>query len=527
MVKHSDGKELYQRLRALPWQRLWQDEVPRFDRATARERFENVAVVRAVAVVFSESGRVEQKDQVQEWLLRLLRDPQEKIRRYAIAALPKIGAGAAEEAALLALLRSTASAREEKFLGQTLDKIGGAATLAAMAAGHGLSPRTAQKVTASIARSQSPSCVRLDAQIADVDRLRIHLRGRKGLETIVREEVNEQGKFRVIEVEPGHVAITPLAPCSLADIFALRCFGTVGFVLGLLRPASDAESIEALAAAIASAPARRLFAALTEGAIRYRLDFIGKGHRRGAVRRVTERVYALCPQILNDARAAPWAVDIHTSRRGDSVELRPRLTPDPRHPYRLDDVPAASHPPLAACMARLAGRGENEIIWDPFCGSGLELIERALPAGVRRLYGSDRSAAAIEIAGRNLAAAQLPSVEAQLICCDFRDFAARAGVAPHSLTLIITNPPLGQRVRIPDLRGLFDDLFAAAAEMLRPGGRLIFTNPFRMESPQPSLRRRSRNIVDMGGFDCRLEVYEKTGRSDSRLSRSLDLSGST
>ena len=512
MKSGNASKELYRQLRAVPWLRLWAEEVARFDRATARERFERVSVIRAVGVVFAESGPAEQKDEVTQWLRRLLHDPEEKIRRYAMAALPKIGAGAGEEAELLALLRTTTSAREEKFLGQTLDKIGGAATLETMETAGGFSPQTVQRVKASVARSQSPSAIRMESVVSDFDRLRIHLRGRRGLEGIVREEVEEQGKFRVVDVNRGLVAITALAPFTLADIFALRCFDTMGFVLGLVKPASPAASIKALASAIASPLSQRLLAALTEGSIRYRLDFIAKGHQRGAVRLVADRAYALCPRILNDARESPWAVDIHPTAHGDSVELRPRLTPDPRHTYRLDDVPAASHPPLAACMARLVGRMENESVWDPFCGSGLELIERTLRGGVRRVYGTDRSAAAIGIAGRNFAAAQPGPVEARFTCCDFRDFATLAGLAPHSLTLIITNPPLGRRVRIPNLRGLFDDLFAVAAQLLQPGGRLVFTNPFRMESPQPTLRLQSRQVVDLGGFDCRLEVWRKAAR---------------
>ena len=510
MKSGQASKDLYKQLRALPWARLWAEDVARFDRAAPRERFESVAVIRAVGVVFPESGPVEQRDEVKQWLLGLLHDPEEKVRRYAMAALPKLGAGASEEAELLAILRTGANAREEKFVGQTLNKIGGAATLESIGAAGALSPQTEQRVKASVARAESPSAVRMDRVVSGEGRLRIHLRGRKGLEGIVREEVEAQGKFRVVDVDPGLVAITALAPFTLADLFALRCFGSVGFVLGLVKPAGESDSVESLASLIASPLAQRLFTALTEGSIRYRLEFVGKGHQRAAVRSVADRAYALCPKILNDAREAPWAIDIHATGRGDSVELRPRLTPDPRHAYRLDDVPAASHPPLAACMARLAGRVEDEIVWDPFCGSGMELIERAQLGGVRRAYGTDRSAAAVGIAGRNFAAAHGDSVEARFICCDFRDFAGTEGIAPNSLTLIITNPPLGRRVRIPGLRGLFDDLFACAARLLQPGGRLVFTNPYRMESPQSSLSLQSRRVVDLGGFDCRLELYRKS-----------------
>jgi hypothetical protein len=123
--------------------------------------------------------------------------------------------------------------------------------------------------------------------------LRIHLRCRRGVEGIVREEVTEfiakRGKFRFVDVPTGVVAITPTAPFARTNIYAMR----------------------------------------------YRLDFIGKGHQRGAVRDVVNRAYARCPEILNDARRAPWAMDIHATPRGLLVEPQrarayPRLPVEPR-----------------------------------------------------------------------------------------------------------------------------------------------------------------------------------------------------
>ena len=512
MKSANTSKELYRQMRAMQWEPLWKEEVARFDRASPRERFERVSVIRAVGVVFLESGPAGQRDEVRQWLRKLLQDPEEKIRRYAIAALPKIGAGAGGEEELLALLRSGTNEREAKFLGQTLDKIGGAATLEVLGATGALGLHTEQKVRASVARTQSPSAILMDREIADFRGLRIHLRGRAGLEAIVREEVEAQGKFSVLDVQPGLVAITVQAPFTLGDIFALRCFGTVGFVLGNVKSTDDTASTDALASLIASPLSQRLLSTLTQGAIRYRLDFVAKGHQRAAVREIANRAYALCPQLLNDAREAPWAIDIHPGANGDSVELRPRLSPDPRHAYRLDDVPAASHPPLAACMARLAGPQENESVWDPFCGSGLELIERTRLGGVRRVFGSDLSAEAVAIATRNFAASQPGAVAGRFTRCDFRDFPDLQELPAGSVTLIISNPPLGRRVPIRDLRGLFEDLFAVAANLLAPGGRLVFTNPFRMESPERSLKLQSRQTVDLGGFECRLELYRKVAR---------------
>jgi 23S rRNA G2445 N2-methylase RlmL len=202
-------------------------------------------------------------------------------------------------------------------------------------------------------------------------------------------------------------------------------------------------------------------------------------------------------------------MDIYPDGRACSVELRPNLTPDPRFYYRRQDVPAASHPQLAACMARLAGRVRHEIIWDPFCGSALELIECALLGGVESLHGTDRSAAAIAIAQANFAAAGIATVPAKFTCCDFRDFEKRAGLGPASVSLLITNPPLGGRVPIADLRGLMDDLFSVAATVLRPGGRLVFANPLPAQTAHPPLQLKFRQAVDFGGFDCRLEMYHK------------------
>ncbi len=512
----KSDKDLYRQLRTLSADQLWNDEVPRFDRASPKERMERVAVIRAVGVVFSASGTTEQRDAARAWLRHLLQDPSEKIRRYAMAAMPKIGAGKNEEGALLSLLKTPVGEREKKSLGLALDKIGGEATLEAVTKTPGLLPQTEQKVRASIERRESPGSIRMDAALSNFDGLRIHLRCRNGLETIVRDEVQEyieqNGKFRVLNVHSRCVAIEPAAPFSLADIYQLRCFATVGFVLGTARIASPTESIDALAALITSPMSQSLLRTFTEGSIRYRLDFIGKGHQRAAVRDVVNRAYAMCPEILNDPRLAPWAMDIHPATHGSSVELRPKFAPDPRLAYRTDDVAAASHPPLAACMARLAGRVDGETIWDPFCGSGLELIESALLGGVEKIIGTDTSPEAIVIAKANVAAAKLGTVQSHFACCDFHDYAKVEGLGRESVTLVITNPPMGRRIRVPNLRGMFADLFSVATAALKPGGRLVFPNPMRIEPRDASLKLEFQQIVDLGGFDCRLEMYRKPAR---------------
>ena len=500
--KQNAGKELYRQLRGLSWEKLWAEEVPGFDAATPAERAERVAVVRAVGVVFSESGPGELANEVRVWLRNLLNDPSEKVRRYAMNALPKVGAGREEESDLLDLLKKTRIDREKKFLAGALDKIGGEQTLAAT---QGLLPQTEQKARAAVARGGSPSSIRMGRMLEDFAGVTINLRGRRGLEGMVRQEVEKvaHGSFRVLDQSDGLVVIEPVTPFSLADVYKLRCFGTAGFSLGTVPAGRLAEVID-------SPLALRLFRTFTEGAARYRIDFISKGHQRAAVRELANRVYALCPEILNDPRSALWAMDVHSTARGEMAELRPRLIPDPRFAYRLRDIPAASHPPLAASMARLAGKMEEEFVWDPFCGSGVELVECALRGGVRRLFGTDLSPEAIAVAQNNLAAAGIAPQDAQLVCCDFREHESIEDLEAGRVSLIITNPPLGMRVPIPNIRQLIDDLFSVAAVALKPGGRLVFINPLRTESPHRHLKLQFRQLVDMSGFDCRMEMYVKS-----------------
>jgi 23S rRNA G2445 N2-methylase RlmL len=505
----KSDQDLYKRLRDLPKEDLWNNEVPRFNAAPPRERMEQVPLIRAVGMIFSRFGSEEEKTVVRDWLIALLRDPQEKIRRYALAALPKIGAGEQGEREMLALLKQSAEEREKRHLGRALEKVGGEATLAVIDEGIDLPAITVQKVRAGVSRKEGTEGVLLDARLPIDSDMRVHLRCRRGLEEFVREEALERlspAEWLIEKATPGCVTLKPLNDFTLASLHRIRCFATVAFPLGTIRGTEGPKWIESLARCIASDRTRDLMLGGTEGAPRYRLEFAGRGHQRGAIRQVIDRAYALSPEILNDARQAPWSVDVIPTGSGESiVELRPRLYPDPRLGYRCEDIAAASHPPLAACMARLAGIEPNDVIWDPFCGSGLELIERSLLGGVTAAHATDLDPRAIAVARQNFAAAGLAGTTAEFTECDFR----KAPLAPGSISLVMTNPPLGRRVRIKDMQGLFSDLYAAASRALRTGGRLVFVNPLRTEPSDPSLKLEYRKTVDLGGFNCRLELYRK------------------
>ena len=520
----KSDQDLYKRLRDLPKEQLWNLEVPRFDAASPRERMQGVALIRALGTIFSRFGTEEEKAAVRGWLTALLRDPQEKIRRYAMAALPKMGGDQGAEAQMLILLKKDGGEREKRHLGRALEKIGGNATLSFMAQGASLPELTQQKVQATIARRENPGTINLEALLPGKPGMQINLRCRRGLEKIVREEAAEQldpSIFRPGPVRPGCVTLTPLKPFSLSMLYELRCFATVGLRIGLIENSSGPQWEDDLAGCIASPTARKIMGAATNGQPRYRLDFPARGHQRGAIRNAVQQAHTLAPELLNDARQAPWSVDVipvgsgPRRQRDAIVELRPRLYPDPRLGYRKDDIAAASHPPLAACLARLAAQASpdsdepRQVVWDPFCGSGLELIERSMLGGVLTVHGTDLDPAAIGIARANFEAAGLENVSGMFTSCDFRDAEQLAGIAPGSITLVITNPPLGRRIRVKDMRGLIADFFLAAAKALEPEGLLIFTNPLRDGPTSPLLKLEYRQTVDLGGFDCQLEVYSK------------------
>lgn len=157
-----------------------------------------------------------------------------------------------------------------------------------------------------------------------------------------------------------------------------------------------------------------------------------------------------------------------------------------RRGYRQEAVEAPLNEVLAAAMILMTGwRGECDLI-DPMCGSGTIAIEAALIArgiapGVFRkeyafekwpdfdrdlfdhiyndesnerefshkIYGYDINRNAVEIATHNVKAAGL-SKDIEIIQQDFHQF-----TQPKEKSIIITNPPYGERISTPDLLSLY------------------------------------------------------------------------
>jgi hypothetical protein len=130
------SRDLYKELRGLSAARLWNEEVPRFQQLAPSEREAHAAVVRAVGVKMANTRDATQRTAAREWMLSLLDDPSERVRRYALGALPKIGGDPAVERALLQMLRqpvhgdAAVADRERRNVAAALEKLGSAEALA-------------------------------------------------------------------------------------------------------------------------------------------------------------------------------------------------------------------------------------------------------------------------------------------------------------------------------------------------------------------------------------------------------------
>ena len=208
-----------------------------------------------------------------------------------------------------------------------------------------------------------------------------------------------------------------------------------------------------------------------------------------------------------------------------------------RRGYRQESVEAPLNEVLAAGMILMSGwKGETDFI-DPMCGSGTLLVEAALIArnispGVFRkefafekwpdfdqelfdaiynddsqerdfehhIYGYDIDMKAVNTARLNVKAAGLTkevSVEQQ----DFKDFKK-----PANKSIIITNPPYGERISTPNLLGTYKMI----GERLKHefGGNEAWILSYREECfEQIGLKPSIKIPVYNGSLECEYRKY--------------------
>jgi 23S rRNA G2445 N2-methylase RlmL len=343
---------------------------------------------------------------------------------------------------------------------------------------------------------------RVDATRAPASPVEVVALCRRGLEPLLAEELTSAPGVESVRVA-GEGAVRASLVGPMQALFAARTMLSFRFPLPAEWVPEGGTVEDAIARAATSDAARSVLSTWTIGVPRYRIAWSEGGHQRARTWALVRAIARRVPDLVNDPTESLWELVVDAGPSAVDVALAPRAIEDPRFVWRRSDVPAASHPTIAAALARVAGAREDDVVWDPFVGSAAELIERALLGPYRSLLGTDVDERALSAARENLAAAR---VTARLEKADALVH------APGPVTLVVTNPPMGRRVsRATGLAESLDRFVAHAASVLVPGGRLAWIAPWpkraRAAGTRAGLSLEWACTVDMGGFDAEMQRW--------------------
>ncbi len=198
-------------------------------------------------------------------------------------------------------------------------------------------------------------------------------------------------------------------------------------------------------------------------------------------------------------------------------------------------------PKLAQMMLNIAGAEPDDVLLDPFCGSGTILQEAALN-GVKEIYGSDSEVKAVKDSQENLRwlfkEAPHLNVNMEITKMDARQTVARP-------TIIVTEPYLGEPLRgheplvwlkkqAAELAKLYLETFRHWKTTLRPGGRIVMLWPEYVEGEQKVTLELDVEVARLGFTPVDLLTPEQAamlkienpkvlvyGRDDARVRRQV------
>ena len=170
----------------------------------------------------------------------------------------------------------------------------------------------------------------------------------------------------------------------------------------------------------------------------FRLGAAGK--ESAVMQRLAEEISAALG-LTHDPEEGELLLRLRPSADGQGWDVLARITPRPlsARVWRECNMGGGLNATIAYAMHKLAGQRDEDRIFNPMCGSGTLLIERALLGPYDAMVGVDISADAVACARTNLRAAGRDVEVAQVD-------ALHTGLPPRSFDLVITDLPWGDAI---------------------------------------------------------------------------------
>jgi predicted RNA methylase len=415
-------------------------------------------------------------------------------RRSVIGCLGNLGVDARTDTALSDLWKREKRDDQLRVLAEALGRAGGAKADEALASCASTGPLVLREVAkaraaigARMLRGGSGAGRVLGEKI--VTAVPIRLRCRAGLgELLLKHLPDTLGNAR--ETAPGQIdgelsgELNSLLQCRLWSEAVL-----------VARRVAGADPAEAIAASL-TGEMGSLLRDLTQGAPTWRLQ--SPNSSRGHLLDIIRAAQSAAPDLPNSPGEAVWEI----SPLNDAIELRPRFWADTRFDYLVEKIPAMTHAPLAAAMAVLSNPRPDDIVWDPFCGAGTELAERAKAGPYAQLIGSDRDQTAINAARSNLKGIERVTLER----------GDSLNLRVRGVNVILTNPPYGRKVQGGNPSQLLRQLIERASQLIKRG-RIVMCSPSpdetRTHAEKLGWKTIERHAVGTGDNIVELQVFTR------------------
>ncbi|MCB0321151.1 MAG: RsmD family RNA methyltransferase, partial [Bdellovibrionales bacterium] len=194
------------------------------------------------------------------------------------------------------------------------------------------------------------------------------------------------------------------------------------------------------------------------------------GDQSSVMRRIAAAI-AEGTGLREESESGELKLRIRKDEKREQWEVLVRLTPLPlatRH-WRKANYRGALNANIASAMVHLAKVASDDVVVDPFCGSGTLLLE-AIQRSSLTAVGVDTSPEALSCASVNMS--HIPKAKGA-VCFVLGDV-RHLPVSTASASVVLTNPPWGESVgKKKDLANLYQLALDECVRVATPSARIL------------------------------------------------------